>query len=168
MKNLILHLKENWQVFIFALAGLFLVIFPAQVAGAAPYMIGLISILYAVVNTIISVKYPDAQIRLGDSVIHAVIGGIVLHMKADSISIIGVIWAVQSLQASAGEINEAYETRHLSLFSAVNIIGSIALAALLMMDPFEHFNMHVRILGLEMIFWTLIRKRRAIQSKRDH
>ena len=102
MKSLILHLKENWQVFVFAVIGLLLVLFPAHVAGAAPYIIGVCSLLYAAVNIIIS------------------------------------------------------------LVSGISIIVSMILAALLMMDPFAHFTMHIKILGLEMISSAFIRRRKGV------
>ena len=165
MKSLILHLKENWQVFVFAVIGLLLVLFPAHVAGAAPYIIGVCSLLYAAVNIIISLKYPDARTKLGDSIAQAVIGAVILFLKGDSISVIGVIWAVLSLNEVAAEIDEYHKTKHISLVSGISILVSMILAALLMMDPFAHFTMHIKILGLEMISSAFIRRRKGVPEE---
>jgi hypothetical protein len=45
------------------------------------------------------------------------------------------------------------------------MIISVVLAAMLMMDPFEHFNMHVRVLGLEIISTVFIRRKKELQNK---
>ena len=130
-------------------------------AGAVPYILGIISLLYAAVNIIISLKYSDAETRLGDAVVKAVAGGIILFMKADSISILGVIWAMLSLQEVSKEIDECRETKKVSLISVISMLFSLVLAAMLMMNPFEHFTTHVRILGLEILSSAFIRRRRG-------
>ena len=164
MKTIIDRLKEDWQVFIFALIGLVLLIFPAHVAGAAPYLIGVTSLIYAIVNIIISLKYPDAQTHLGDAVARGVTGCVILFLKGNSIPVLGVIWAVLSLNDIARKIDDAYKTKHLSPLNAIGIIISLILAAMLMTDPFEHFNMHVRILGLEMITNAFIRRIKRVKN----
>lgn len=141
--------------------GLILVAFPVQVGGLIPSLMGLSSLLYALVNIIISVKYPDTQTRLGDGIVRGVTGAIVLFMKTESISVLGVIWAMQSLKEVAEEIDEYHATKRLSLVSGISIVVSIVLAAMLMMDPFEHFNTHVRILGLEILASAFIRRRKG-------
>ena len=165
LKKIIPHLKEDWQAFIFALIGLLLAVFPAHVAKGAPYIIGVSSLLYALVDIIISLKYPDAKTTLGKSVIFAVTGIVILLLKGESISVIGIIWAMNSLQDIAGEIDEYYKTKEISLVKVIGIIISMILAALLMLDPFEHFNMHIRILGLEMITTVFIRKRMRVSKE---
>lgn len=164
MKELILSLKKDRLVYVFVMIGLILIAFPVQVAGSIPYILGVVSLLYAIVNIIISLKFPDAETRLGDGVIKAVVGLVVLFMKAESISVLGVIWAMQSLHEVSEEIDEYHKTKKISPISTISMIVSLILAAMLMMDPFEHFNTHVRILGLEMIASAFIRRKRGVKE----
>ena len=160
MKKLILQLKKDRQAYAFAVLGLILILFPKQVAGAVPYILGLGLILYALLNIVISIKYPDAETRLGDGIVKGVIGAVILTLKAESIGILGVIWAVQSLDEVAEEIDECRRTKTVSVISVIGMLVSLALAVMLMTDPSEHFSFHVRILGLEMISSVFIRRRK--------
>ena len=165
MSELILHLKKDRQIYAFVVLGLILIVFPAQTAGAAPYILGIISLVYAAVNIFISLKYPDAQTRLGDAVTKAAAGAVILFMKENSISVLGIIWAMLSLQKVAEEIDECHKTKAASPVNVISIIISIVLAAMLMIDPFKHFNTHIRILGLEILISAFIRRKRGVSEK---
>lgn len=162
MKKVILNLKKDRQVYVFVIVGLLLIAFPKQFAGAAPYILGITALLYAAVNIFISLKYPDAQTSLGDAVIKAVIGLVLLFLKEGSIAVIGVIWAVQSLHEVADEIDEYRETKHIRVVGIISIVISVILAAMLMINPFEHFSLHIRILGLEIISSAFVRKKKQV------
>ena len=56
-----------------------------------------------------------------------------------------------SLYETAEEITESYIHKNYSVTGIISSVISIALAVLLLFNPFEHFSFHVRILGLEMI-----------------
>ena len=92
--------------------------------------------------------------------IQGVIGIIALFLKADSISVLGVIWGMLSLKEAAEEIDEFRKTKKFSLISGIGTLISLVLAAMLMIDPFKHFVTHVRILGIEILLYVLIRKMR--------
>ena len=164
MKKIILNLQRDRLVFIFVIVGVVLIAFPEYIAGAVPYIIGIGLLIYAVTTIFVSLKYPDSDAKLGDGIIKAVTGAVVLFMKADSISILGVIWAVQTLHDVAEEIDEYRESKSFSIISCISMIISIILAVMLMMDPFEHFETHVRILGLEIIASVFIRRRRLMKT----
>lgn len=166
MKKIIFGLKRDQQVKAFAFIGLLLVLFPAHAAGIAPYLLGVSLILYAAINIFISLKYPDAQTHLGGAVVKGIIGIVILLMKGNSISVLGVIWGVTSLHEVAAEIDECYKTKHISKVSLISMIISVVLAAMLMMDPFKHFNMHVRILGLEIITTVFIRRKKELKEQK--
>ena len=167
MKNIIFNLQKDRVVFLFVIIGVILIAFPENVAGAIPHIIGIGSLLYAMTNIIVSLKYPETDAKLGDGIIKAVTGAVILFMKSDSIAILGVIWAVQSLHDVAEEIEEYRESKAFSIISCISMVISIILAVMLMMDPFEHFEMHVRILGLEIISSAFIRRKRLIQTSRQ-
>ena len=165
MKKVILNLQQDRLVFLFIIIGIVLLIFPEAVAAVIPYILGFGLLIYAVVTIVISLKYPDSDAKLGDGIVKAVIGIVILFLDADSLSVIGVIWAVQSLFDAAEEIEEFRESKKFNIISFICIVLSIVFAVMLMMDPFEHFSVHVFILGLEIIVSVFIRRRRLI--KRD-
>ncbi len=159
MKRFILELKKARHAYLFTALGILLIVFPNQIGDAAPYIVGAAALLYAFVNLLVCLKFPEAGLSLGDSVVKAVIGLVSLMLKDKAISVLGVIWAVVSLHEVADEIDEYYKTKNISLLSVGSIIVTIVFAAMLMMDPFDHFNTHLRILGLEMVAASFIRRR---------
>lgn len=56
-----------------------------------------------------------------------------------------------SLYETVEEITESYIHKSYSVIGIISSVISIALAVLLLFNPFEHFSFHVRILGLGMI-----------------
>ena len=162
-KLLLSHLKKDRQIYLFVVLGLILIAIPDRIASYAPYIIGAALILYAAVNIFMELRYPESEIRLGDAVIRGVVGIILLLEKEQAIAILGIVWAVFSLQDAAEEINDYYRTKKFRPVGAITIVLTIVFSALLMLDPFEHFAFHVRILGLEMIAETFIRRREENQ-----
>ena len=133
--------------------------FPGKIAEFAPYIAGGTLIVYSVVNIIMEIRFPELRISLGDAVVRGVLGIILLLETEQAIAILGIVWAVLSLNDVAKEINDFYRTKNFRIIGAISIIITIILSALLMLDPFEHFAFHVRILGIEMITETFIRRR---------
>ena len=166
MKAVIMGLKDNRQVLAFVVLGLILVIFPNEMGTVAPYILGIVQILYGGLNIIISLKYPDASVSLGGGIISVVVGAIFLFQKGDSIAIIGVIWAMLSLYEASKEIDECRKKKEHLIVSIISIVVTIGLAVILMIDPFEHFITHVRILGLEMIIPALIRGTKNLKREK--
>ena len=160
MKKWIMGLEEDWHVYIFVVLGLIMIAFPAMVGQAAPYLLGAGAVVYGALNVIISLRHPESTVSLGGGVVRIAVGVILLLQKAESIGILGVIWAMLSLFEVAHEIDEYRETGKIGIVSLISIPAAIFLAALLMTDPFAHFNTHVRILGLEIIAAAFVRRRR--------
>ncbi len=104
-------------------------------------------------------RFPESTISLGDAVVRGVLGVILLLETSQAIAILSIVWAVLSLNDVAEEINDYYRTRKFRLVGAVSIVLTIIFSAMLMLDPFGHFVFHIRILGLEMIAETFIRRR---------
>ena len=167
MKKIISFLKKDYQVYLFALLGLILILFPEYISKAVPYLLGIGLLAYAAVSIFVTLKYPDSESRLGDGIVRAVIGIVILFMKADAISVIGIIWAVLSLHEAADEIDELYESNKIHWIKMLSIFITVLLSALLMIDPFAHFDTHVRLLGLEMIASAFATKRNERVSKKN-
>ena len=168
MKKLILALEDNRQIYAFVILGLILIVFPNEMGIAAPYILGGALLIYGIMNLIISLKYPESSISLGDGVISIVAGGILLAQRGNSIAILGVVWAMISLHEAAEEIDEYRRAKKVSVVRIIVIAVSIVLAIMLMVNPFEHFNTHVRILGLEIIAYVFIRGKNDRQNKKKN
>ncbi len=158
-KRLLSKLKHNDQIYLFVIIGLVLIIFPSHIASYAPYIVGCALIVYSIIDTIMDLRYPDADISLGDSIVRGIIGVILLLETEQAIAIMGIIWAVFSLDDAAKEINDYYRTKQFRVIGALSIVLTIIFSAMLMLDPFGHLAFHIRILGLEMIAETFIKRR---------
>ena len=163
-------LENNYLLYAFVIIGLILIIFPNEMGIAAPYILGGVLLLYGILNIIVSVKYRKSFVSQGKIVISIVTGGVLLFQRGDSVSILGVVWAMISLYEAAKEIDEYRHEKKVSLISLIWIIISIGLAVLLMINPFAHFYTHVRILGIEIIVYVLekeINKRKNRKNKAE-
>lgn len=158
MKKLIVGLEKDWVVFLFGVIGLLLILFPEPLTDAAPILLGAVLLLRGLAGAVILWRYPKEEIKPGKIVLYLVLGIAILHHTADSIGVIGAIWAMVSLNEVAEEINEAVENRRFSAFRMIMSVVSIVLAVMLLFDPFEHFATHVRVLGLEMLVSVFVRR----------
>ncbi len=156
LKNM---LKNDKQQYLFIPLGIVFILFANRITSYAPYIAGAVLILYAAINVFTAIRYPESGINLGDAVIRGIVGIILLLETKQAIAILGIVWAVISLNDAAKEINDYFRTKKFRIIGAVGIVFTIIISALLMLDPFEHFSFHVRILGIEMIAETLIRRR---------
>jgi len=168
MKKFILGLEKEWMAIVFGIMGILLIIFPVQFTQAIPWMLGLGLIANGIVMIIALVKYrQEANVKAGRIVIVIVLGFAILFHRAEAIAPIGAIWAMVSLYEVGEEITESFETRRFSVFRIIAAAFSTFLAILLMFNPFDHFTVHVQILGLEMLVFVFVRKRRLIQRKKE-
>ncbi|MCR4924349.1 MAG: DUF308 domain-containing protein, partial [Lachnospiraceae bacterium] len=152
MKDIIVKFfKKDGQVYAFLIIGIVLILFPDMMTAVAPYVIGIALIVYGTVNIFVSLKFPDSDADMGDAIVKVIIGIIILAQNDKSITTLGIIWAMQSFTEVAEEIEEYRKERKFHVSKLIFIIISIILAAMLIMDPFDHFTFHVVVLGLEMI-----------------
>lgn len=166
MKKIILGLEKDWIAFLFGIVGILLIIFPKQVSAVVPYVLGAGLILLGAVRIIVLIKYKsEANVRAGDAIIDIVLGTAILYHNSTAIGAIGAIWAMIVLYEAAGEITDAVRNRSYSVIRTTSAIISIGLAVLLLFAPFEHFEFHVRILGIEILAYVFIRKHNILKSK---
>jgi uncharacterized membrane protein HdeD (DUF308 family) len=163
VKFILSNLKKDRQIFLFVALGVVLILFPEKISGYAPYIVGTALIAYALLNIFMELRYPESEISLGGAVVRGIMGIILLMEKEQAIAILGIVWAVLSLNDVGEEIDEYFKSRKFRLVGAVSIVLTIVFSALLMLDPFEHFAFHIRILGLEMIAETFILRREHME-----
>lgn len=158
-KALLSNLKKDRQAFLFVILGIFLVLFSERISAYVPDMVGAALIAYAIINMYMELRYPESVISLGDAIVRAIVGIVLILEKEQAIAILGISWAVLSLNDVAEEIDEYHKTGEFRIIGAVSIIVTVISSALLMIDPFEHFEFHIRLIGLEMIAETFIKRR---------
>ena len=160
-------MKDNRMVYAFVILGVILVVFPNEMGIAAPYVLGIGQIIYGCLSVILSLKYPDSLVSLGDGLVSIIIGVTLLIQKGDSVAALGFVWAMISLTEAAKEIDEYRRTKKVSVINICSIIVTIVLAFLLMANPFAHFYTHVRILGLEIIASAIVKGRMEWKKRKE-
>ena len=157
LKKMIIEMEKDWIAFLFGVVGVLLILFPNQLMHVAPVLVGTGLVLRGLLNLLILWRYPNEKLNPGKIVLYLVLGAAILRNAADSIGVIGVIWAMLSLNEVEDDINEAVKNHHISVFRTVMVVITIALALMLLFDPSGHFALHVRILGLEMLASVFVR-----------
>lgn len=150
------YLKKDLQALVFVILGALLIIFPEELAGVIPYFLAYALIIYAVINIYVGLRYPDSDVSIGDAFLKIVLGFVILFLEDKSIGMIGILWALQSLYEVAGTIDEFISTRRFRPVKCAVAVFITILAVMLITDPFEHFSVHVIVLGLEIIAAALI------------
>ena len=156
-----MDLEEDWIVFLFGAIGVLLILFPNQLMGIAPVLVGTILVARGLLDLLILWRYPNERLSPGSLVLYLVLGAAILYNADNSIGVIGAIWALLSLDEVEDEINEAVKNHHISVFRAIMTAITIILAIMLLFNPTGHFALHVRILGLEMLASVFVRQQRS-------
>lgn len=150
------HLRRNWMQVTFVFASLMLIVYPEPFVDSLHYILGTAFLIFAVVNFMRATVFHVEGISIGDCLVKAILAVIVIFMQYESIAIIGVIWALWSLEEAGREVDDFLHTRHFSILNLLLLIASIVLSILLIMDPFEHILLHIRYVGIEIIATILL------------
>ena len=164
MKKLIAQIRDMRLVVVVVIIALLLIAFPKVFTGIAPVLLGVGLIAYSVLNFFVLrrfpqlVKYPGmGKPNAGRAFVCVVLGGAILAQTGEAIGPLGSIWAMLSLLVVSSEINEMVEAGRPDWFSILMVLVSTVLAIFLLFDPVEHFALHVRVLGLEIIIAVIQR-----------
>ncbi|MBR4768563.1 MAG: hypothetical protein IK088_06265 [Lachnospiraceae bacterium] len=177
-----LKAKQICRMILYVTIAVLIFIFPDFFALHAAFTVGGVMILFGL-DELISALIVRKNL-LGDpaliSSFIAVFGGILmmifLHRTGDHDELIKicVIWAVWSISQEgfelAGVIREWKENKAV-VISGIESAAVIILSILLVIDPEEHYRMHITILGIELIlkfaFPLLFGLTKAIAEKRS-
>ncbi len=152
-------LEKNWIAFLYGAMGVLLILFPVQLTNAVPYMLGFGLIARGIIGAVVVLKYGHASnVKVGWILIDIVLGIAILYHNSASLGAIGAIWAMMSLYEVAEELSDSYARRDFSVIRMIFSAITVALAVMLMFNPFQHFVFHVRILGLEMLSTVFARR----------
>lgn len=75
------------------------------------------------------------------------------------------MWAIFSLKEVSEKIDQMWAEKHIHIFCLLSSVVTVSLAIMLMMDPFEHFSTHVKVLGLMIISTTIVKAADLITEK---
>lgn len=157
MEKLINRIDNSYIILICVLFGMALILFPRALVVAVPYVMGCGLILYACADTAVTLRHKDGHRRFGKNLIWLAVGLVTLIQREESLNTLGVIWALLILQEVAEDLDVFWETRELHVVKLIWSVISLVLAVMLMHDPDEHFVFHMRVLGLEIIAYSMIR-----------
>lgn len=151
MKKFIRNLENSYIALAILIFGILLVIMPTQFVHVLPWLMGFALILRGISVIVLIFHFKDKTFGPGAVIYNFVMGITIIVIGGDSINIIGVIWAVYSLIEACKEISEMWREKKYPVIKLINSVISIALAVMLITNPFEHFTTHVVILGIEII-----------------
>ena len=151
MKHLISHWNKNWMLIPLIPLAIVLIIWPQPFVNAIHWVFGIFFLTYAAVNFIRAVFYHREDVSLGDCLVRAILGIIILFLQKNAVTIIGIIWAFLSLEEAGQEVDDFVRLKKINVLNLILVIVSIVLSILLILDPEEHLGLHVRFVGIEII-----------------
>ena len=157
MKEFIRNLENKYLAAAILIIGILMVVFPIRLAAAFPWALGSALIVRAVVVIILFMKYREEKKGPGRVLLYLILGFTFLLNSTEATGIIGIIWAAYTLVEVANEIDEMWHEKRFSVLYLFMAAASIVLSVLLLLNPFEHFAVHIRVFGMEVIFYSLSR-----------
>ncbi len=142
--------------------GFICILFCQSLTTVIPYLIGLgmcLNGIFGIYTGFDRHEYRTLQTsQIATSLVMLLVGLTVFVNAAETaLGFLGIVWGLISLLKGAGEVNHALyrlwkRERGISLM--LTALLEISLGLILIMDPFEHFSVHVAFLGLTMIVYS--------------
>ena len=151
MANFIRNLENKYLGLVILIVGILMVLFPDLFSHILVWALGFIMILRGILVVVLPLCSEEPEHGPGKVVLYCVMGIMILILGREAISIIGVMWAIFTLMEVSDEIDEMWKEKHWHAYKLFFGAVSISLAVTLMLDPFEHFAVHVRVLGLVIV-----------------
>ncbi|MDO5846533.1 MAG: DUF308 domain-containing protein [Methanocorpusculum sp.] len=166
--------RRIWEFpirFTFLAAGICTILFSSHLTIIIPYIIGagmFLAGIFGVYNGLARREYMVLKkSQISPSLVLLLVGITVLINAEHSLGFLGVIWGIISLSKGATELNHAMyraNRREKWIPAAVQGLVEISLSLILIMDPFEHFSVHVAFLGLTMMVYSF----RSLDDWKSH
>ena len=165
MRDYIINLSNKNISIMILIVGILMVLFPENLSHVFIWALGGAMILRGILVMILCLYYKEDEHGPGKVLLYVVMGLMIMYLKAESINIIGVMWAIFSLKEVSEEIDQMWKEKHVHIFCLLSSVVTVSLAIMLMMDPFDHFSTHVKVLGLMIISTTLAKTAGLIKKK---
>ena len=150
---------------IILIVGILMVLFPENLSHVFIWALGGAMILRGILVMILCLYYKEDEHGPGNVLLYVVMGLMIMYLKAESINIIGVMWAIFSIKEVSEDIDQMWAEKHVYIFCLLSSVVTVSLAIMLMIDPFDHFSTHVKVLGLMIISTTLAKTAGLIKKK---
>lgn len=140
------------------LIGLACIVAPHAVEHALPYTLGAVMVAAAVLGLVAHLRDKEHLVSRtsGTYLVGGILGAITFAQGVEAIGYLGVFWGVLALGKAAREIDGAIAAEQSDeralvrlAFAGVNIV----LAILLIVSPFESFEHHLILLGVELVLY---------------
>lgn len=142
-------------------AGIICIIMPKYPTLIVPYLIGAVMCIAGIYGFVTGVHRKEYKTlktsNIADSIVLFTLGLAIILSNDQSIGVLGVIWGFLSLEKGTVEVNSFlyHITRNERFFTHLLMaIAEISLGLLLILDPFEHFELHVVMLGISMVLYS--------------
>jgi len=172
--------KKIIRYALYIISGILVFIFAERIPEAIAYVVGSVMLLYGIEGLIGDIKRRKAGKGLNKLSLHIVLfvfAFIMFFIAREDIKLTCYIWAVWSIQREAEEIEEnIFRHSYSKVVVAINIIESIlitVLSILLIANPLEHLDLHIILLGIELILeivWEVlvdINKKKEIKNENN-
>ena len=166
MKKFIRNLENQYLASAILIIGILMVIFPVRLAAAFPWALGSALIVRAIAVIILFLKDREERKGPGRVLLYFILGFTFLLHSTEATGIIGIIWAAFTLVEVANEIDEMWHEKRFSVLYLLTAAASIVFSILLLLYPFEHFAVHIRVFGMEVIFYSLSRIAAILKTRK--
>ena len=166
MKKFIRNLENRYLAAAILVIGILMVIFPVRLAAAFPWALGSALIVRAIAVIILFLKDREERKGPGRVLLYFILGFTFLLHSTEATGIIGIIWAAFTLVEVANEIDEMWHEKRFSVLYLLTAAASIVFSILLLLYPFEHFAVHIRVFGMEVIFYSLSRIAAILKTRK--
>lgn len=153
---------ESTRRIIFIIIGIMNILFADKMKERLSFFIGILSITTASISLIRNIKRKEytrqETQKIPRDIVVIILGTIILFKKENSIPFIAIVWGISSLQRGIKLLNIALYNKVNKKPFVLKLIYSIieiVLAILLIFNPFEKLEIHLVLLGIEMIVSSL-------------
>lgn len=127
-----------------------------------PYLVGALMLVFSCAGLVVCIKrkeYKTLETKATATAIIGIVISIVIILQGEnSISLIGIVWGLIGLKKGISGINVSlYNHSHGKKYrlELLHASAEILLAIVLILNPFEKIEIHIIILGFEMILNTM-------------
>ena len=138
--------------------GIFIIAFSSTLMNQIPIILGIITIVFSSIELIIQIKKKDYEkiedIHMGNNIIFIILGIMILLNNQNAIPFIAMIWGISGLRSGIKGLNiviynKINEKKYVP--ELIHAIIETFLSVLLIFNPFEKFEEHLIILGIQLI-----------------
>jgi len=155
-------LRINKMIFYIPI-GIIIIIFRQNLINYLSLIVGiplLIISLEGLIYEIASKNFKNEHNRLGEEIVKFILSCVIIFVFNNDVEMISVIWGIIAILQALKELSKAiYEINtnknKLYIFLLIQTTTQIVLAILLIIEPKEHVDLHLILLGVEFLLESL-------------